>query len=171
MPDYLTNLGVSVYFTLLSTSFAEIPGVLSMSIIVEWRGVGRLNSLRFFSILASFFFVVLTILVAVAEHQSIYMPVMLILIYFSAYPVLGLIFTYVSESYPTSICSVTTAYFYVLQALAFLGGSFLTSSLATEGVHWVFPLVWAGIFFIQLAAGMVLNYEPFGKKLMDVMKK
>ena len=82
---------------------------------------------------------------------------------------LGLIYTYVSESYPTSIRSVTTAYFYVLQALAFLGGSFLTSSLATESVHWLYPLVLAAIFLIQLVAGLILNYEPYGKNLMDVV--
>ncbi len=169
LPDYLTNLGLSVYMTLLTTSFAEIFGILLMSIIVEWRGVGRLNSLRLFSALTSIWFVLLTVLLVVEEHQSIYMPVMLILIYFCAFPVLGLIYTYISESYPTSIRSVTTAYFYVLQALAFLGGSFLTSSLATEAVHWLYPLVLAAIFLIQLGAGLILNYEPYGKKLMDVV--
>ena len=173
MPDYLTNLGVSVYFTLVTASLAEIPGVLLMSIIVEWRGVGRLNSMRFFSALTSLMFIILTILVVVEGHQSesIYLPVMFILIYFSAFPVMGLIYTYVSESYPTSIRSVSTAYFFILQSLAFLGGSYLTSSLAIEGVHWLFPLVWAGIFLIQLVAGMVLNYEPFGKKLKDIVDK
>ena len=171
LPDYLTNLGVSVYFTLLVTSFAEIPGILLMSIIVEWRGVGRLNSLRFFSALCSSLFIVLTFLVAFVEDQSVFMPVMLILIYFSAFPVLGLIYTYISEVFPTSIRSVSTAYFYVLQALAFLVGSFVTSTLATEGQHWLFPMVWAVIFAVQFGAGLILNYEPYGKKLIDVIEK
>ncbi len=170
LPDYLTNLGLSVYLTLLTTSFAEIFGVLLMSIIVEWKGVGRLNSLRFFSAATASLFVLLTALLIFVEHQDVYMPVLLILIYFSAFPVLGLIYTYVSESYPTSIRSVTTAYFYVLQAVAFLGGSFLTSSLATGARHWVYPLVLAGIFLIQFGAGLILNYEPYGKKLKDVVE-
>ncbi len=170
LPDYLTNLGLSVYMTLLSTSFAEIFGILLMSMIVEWKGIGRLNSLRFFSASTACLFVLLTVLLKLVEHQDVFMPVLLILIYFCAFPVLGLIYTYVSEAYPTSIRSVTTAYFYVLQAIAFLAGSFLTSSLATQAIHWVYPLVLAGIFLIQFVAGLVLNYEPYGKKLRDVVE-
>ncbi len=164
LPDYLHGLGISTYFTLMVTALAQIPGVLLLAIIVEWPKVGRLNSLRFYTFLAIVFFLLLTIV-----QTDITIPLFLIFIYFAAGPIQGLFYTYVSEAYPTSIRSITSSYFYVLQALTYLTGSLISSTVANDPRHWIFPAVFTVMFFVQFCMSLVLNYEPLGKKLIDVM--
>jgi len=84
-------------------------------------------------------------------------------------PILPLVFTYISESYPTNIRALTTAYFYSLQALCGPAIPFVAAyAVALNSYHWVYPAVWAGIFVVQFVAALVLNYEPYGKKLRDI---
>ena len=161
--DFLIDVGSSTYFTILVASIAQIPGYLLMSIIMEWPKVGRLNSLRFFSTLCVIFFLLLTFF-----QTPVSIPVLLILIYFSAAPILGLLYTYISESYPTDIRAVSVSFFYILQALGFIAGAFLSGYVENRTHHWLFPAVWAGIYGAQLCAGLVLNYEPQGRKLRDI---
>ena len=164
LPVFVERLNVNKYFVVLTSSLAQIPGVLLMSIIIEWPRVGRLNSLRFFSVLSAIFFLILAVV-----QTEISIPVLVVFIYFSSFPILSLIYTYISEVYPTQIRSVSTAYFYVLQALSYLVGAFISNAVTDVKLHWLFPAVWSVIFVIQFGAGLVLNYEPFGKKLMDVL--
>lgn len=164
LPNFLERVGGSTYFTLMVTYVAQIPGILLLSIIVEWPEIGRLNSLRLFSTLAAVFFLLLTFI-----QTSVTIPIFLVFIYFSTAPILGLIYTYVSEAYPTSIRSISTAYFYTFQALTYVIGALLTSRAVDMPQHWLFPAVFAGSYIIQLLFGLVLNYEPLGKNLQDIL--
>ena len=164
LPEFVKKLDVNQYFVILISAIAQSPGVLLMSIIIEWPKVGRLNSLRFFSILSSIFFMLLAIF-----QTEVSIPVLVVFIYFSASPIISLLYTYISEVYPTEIRSVTTAYYYMLQAMSYLVGAFISDKASHIPLHWLFPAVWSIIFLIQFLAGLLLNYEPLNKKLFDVL--
>ena len=162
--DFLKKLGQNAYFSVLCLSLAQIPGYLLMSIIVEWPEIGRLNAFRFFSTLSMIFFLVLAFV-----QNSVAIPVLLVLIYFSAAPNLGLIYTYISEAFPTTIRAISTSYFYIIQAVSYMVGAFLSGYVEALPQTWLYPVVYAAIFFIQLIAGLVLNHETYGKKLQDTL--
>ena len=162
LPNFLKDVGVSVYFTIMVTSAAQIPGSLLLSIIVEWPEVGRLNSFRLFSAFSMVFFLLLAFI-----QTSVSIPVFLVLIYFSTAPITSLFYTYVSEYYPTSIRSVATAYFFIFQAVTNIAGSLSISRAVDAPMHWLFPAVFAACYGVQLLMGLLLNYESFGKKLVD----
>lgn len=162
--DFLKKIGANAYFSVLSMSLAQIPGFLLMSIIVEWPKVGRLNTFRFFSTMAMIFFLLLAFI-----QNSVSIPVLLVLIYFSAAPNLGLIYTYISEAYPTTIRAISTSYFYIIQALSYMVGAFISGCLENRPQTWLYPVVYAGMFFIQLLAGLALNHETYGRRLQDTL--
>ncbi len=162
LPSFLSMVGGSVYFVIMVSTVSQIPGIALLSIIIEWPEIGRLNSFRIFSALCGILFTVL------AFYQSpVSVPVLLVLIFFCSAPLYGLVFTYIAEVYATSIRSVATAYFYVFQALTYLTGALLASRAVAVSQHWIFPIVFAGCFFIQLVMSLILNYEPLGLKLHD----
>lgn len=162
--DFLKKIGADPYFSILSLTLAQIPGFLLMSIIVEWPRVGRLNTFRLFSTLSAVFFLLFAFI-----QNSVSIPVFLVLIYFSAAPNLGLIYTYVSEAYPTTIRAISTSYFYILQALSYMLGTFVSSSVEDLPQTWIYPVVYAFVFFIQLIAGLMLNHETYGRRLQDTL--
>lgn len=167
LPDFLKRAaagGVGRYFTIMVLQLAQIPGILLLAIIVEWPKVGRLNSLRFFTLITVIFFLLLTFI-----QTPVTVSVFLIIIFFAAAPIQGLLFTYAAEVYPTSIRSVSISYFCIVQCLGSIGGSFVASEAANAPQSWVFPAVFAAVFFVQLCMSFVLNYEPGGKKLKDVV--
>ena len=162
--DFLKRIGGDPYFSILSLSVAQIPGYLLMSIIVEWPEVGRLNAFRFFSTLAMVFFILLACI-----QNTVSIPVLLILIYFSAAPNLALIYTYVSEAYPTTIRAISTSYFYVIQALSYMVGAFVSGYVEDLPQTWLYPVVYAGVFLLQLVVGLVLNHKTYGRRLQDTL--
>ena len=162
--DFLKKIGADPYFSILSLTLAQIPGFLLMSIIVEWPRVGRLNSFRFFSTLAMIFFFLLAFI-----QNTVSIPVFLVLIYFSAAPNLGLLYTYVSEAYPTTIRAITTSYFYVIQMLSYMCGAFISGYVEDLPQTWLYPVVYACVFFVQFLAGLVLNHETYKRRLQDTL--
>ena len=164
LPQFLTGIGeTDLYFAILVAFVAQIPGILLMSIIVEWPFVGRLNSLRLFSALTTIFFLLLAFL-----QTQISIPLLLVLIYFSMLPILPLLYTYISESYPTNIRALTTAFFYSLEPLCGLVIPFASAYVVgLNSYPWLYPAVWAGIFAVQFVTALVLNYEPYAKHLRD----
>ena len=141
---------------------AQIPGVLFVSIIVEWPRVGRLNSLRFSSASIIVFFLLFAFI-----RTPVATSVFLVFLYFFMFPILGLLYIYIGESYPTDIRNVTTAFFYIIQAICGLIYPFVSGYLASNTIPWLYPLVWAGVFLVQFIAGLVLNYEPYSQALSD----
>ena len=165
LKDFLKRVDVHEYFTLLAVSVAQLPGIVFLSIIVEWPRVGRLNSFRFFSGLAAFFFLLLTLI-----QTSISIPLFLIFIFFSSAATQGVLFTYIAEVFPTGIRSVAVSYFYILSEVTYLSGSFGASKVANMSQQWAFPAVFTVVFSAQFFVSFVLNYEPEGKTLKDAVK-
>ena len=119
----------------------------------------------FLHILAVVFFLLLSLI-----QTPVSISLFLIFIYFSVSPLRGLIYTYISEVYPTSIRSVTVSYFYIIEALTYLGGSFASNKIANLPQHWLFPAVFTVSYFIQLCLSFTLHYELGGKGLKDNVK-
>ena len=162
LPQELEKFHVDKYFTTFVTFIAQVPGILFAAIIVEWPHVGRLNSLRFFSFVSSIFFFLLAFV-----QNAVTIPVFLILIYFSMMPVTVLLYTYISESYPTNIRSISSAFFSCVQCIAIFPTFFLSAYLASFSCTWIYPLVWGCVLLISFLCALSLNYEPRQKKLID----
>lgn len=163
LPQFLSQRqGVNIYFTLLAGFAAQIPGFLLMSIIVEWPRCGRLNALRLLSGMTLTFFVAIAFL-----QTAVTVSVLVVLIFFTMGPILAFVFVYISESYPTNIRTLSTASFYSIQAVFSVAWPFISGFAADVSQPWVYPLVWAGVYSVQLVAGLILNFEPRGQYLVD----
>ena len=158
----LKDLGNNPYFTAFIGYLGQIPGILLMSIVTDWPRVGRLNSLRFFSFMSAVSFGLFA-----GFRDQIATPVLTIFIYFSMVPMISLLYTYISEVYPTQYRSFALGYYNNLASAFNIGIPFLSGYLSDVSVHWVYPTVWAGMFLFQLLMSMFLNKETVDKNLRD----
>lgn len=158
----LKGLGNNPYFTAFIGYLGQIPGILLMSIVTDWPSVGRLNSLRFFSFMSAISFGLFA-----GFEDPIATPVLTILIYFSMVPMISLLYTYISEVYPTEYRSFALGYYNNLAAAFNICVPFLSGYLSDVSVHWVYPTVWAGMFLFQLLMSLFLNRETVDKNLRD----
>ena len=162
LPRVLDNLTHKPYFNAFVGFLGQIPGVLLMSIIVEWRHVGRLNSLRFFTLLT-----VASFLLFAFIQNEVTIPVFTILLYFSAAPMVPLLYTYMSECYPTSIRVFAVSFFNNISAVAGIFIPFVSGSATSATYPWLYPVVWAGLFGCQFLLALFLNFETLGIELSD----
>ena len=164
LPVILKEFGMNPYFISFIGYLGQIPGIMLMSIIVEWEKVGRINSLRLFSLLTTSSFLLFGFL-----RNEAAIAVSVVFIYFSMVPMISLLYTYISEVYPTQTRAFTLGYFTNLSAafgmaLPFLGGYLAEVSTHT---HWLFPTVWAGVFLLQFVVSLFLNVETLRRNLID----
>ena len=164
IPTILVDLVQNSYFTVFIGYLGQIPGVLLMSIIVEWQYVGRLNSMRFFICLA-----VATLVIFATVQNDISVPVLTIFVNFSTVPLTALMLSYISEYYPTSIRGSALAYFNNMSALfgiffPYLGG--YTTDLFGQ-FPWLFPSIWAVFYLLVLLVSFCLQHETLMVNLMD----
>ena len=108
IPTILHNLIRNRYFTAFIGYLGQIPGVLLMSIIVEWKYFGRLNSMRVFTCIA-----IATLVLFSVVQNEVSVPVLTI---FLTVPLTALMLSYISEYFPTSIRGSALAYFNNLSA-------------------------------------------------------
>lgn len=153
-----------LYFLPLAGLFARIPGVMFMSIIIEWPEVGRLRSLKLFAFLTALF-LLLSGLVRTPAATSVF----LLLIYFNLEPLTPLLDTYISEVYPTAIRAVTLAFVNISSNIVLIGSPFVDGYIVEEApkLPWLFGVVTATIFFVVFGLSFVLNNETRGKHLID----
>ena len=163
-PTILGDLVQNSYFTAFIGYLGQIPGVILMSIIVEWKYVGRLNSMRFFILLA-----VSTLVLFAIIQNSVSVPVLTIFINFSTVPLTALMLSYMSEYYPTAIRGSALAYFNNLSALfgiffPYLGG-YATDVFSQ--LPWLFPSIWAVFYLVVLLVTFCLEQETLMVNLLD----
>ena len=164
LPAVLKNLGVDPYFTAFVGYCGQIPGILLMAIIVEWKGVGRINSIRLFSLIS-----VISFLLFAFVQNPIAISVFIVFIYFSMLPNISVLQTYISESYPTEIRSFAFAYFNNCTAIFGIFYPFMSGVTADVHISWLFPVVWAGVFAVQFIVSLFLNRETLGMNLTDTV--
>ena len=164
LPSLLRDITSDNYFIAFMGYLGQIPGILLMLIIVEWRGVGRLNSLRLYTALA----VVFLLLFGVYQNEAA-TPVFTIMIYFSMIPLSALVMTYSSESYPTTFRALALNLFNNAGAFVNIFTPFV-GAYSTELFRqrpWLFSVVWVFLYIIQILASFLLTKEPLGMKLQD----
>ena len=164
LPSLLRDITSNNYFIAFMGYLGQIPGILLMLIIVEWRGVGRLNSLRFYTALM----IVFLLLFGLYQNEAA-TPIFTIMIYFSMIPLSALVLTYSSESYPTTFRALVLNLFnnagaFVNIFTPFLGGY---STELFRQRPWLFSIVWVILYVIQMLASFMLTREPLGRKLHD----
>lgn len=162
LPSVLTRLKVSPYFTAFIGYLGRIPGILLVAIIVEWRHVGRLNSMRFFTLLT-----VASFLLFAFIQNEVTIPVFTIFIYFSMVPINSVLNTYISEYYSTSIRTLALVFFSNLQALFETFIPFVSGYVSDVSIPWLYPVVWAGLFGFQFFMSLFFNFETLGTRLSD----
>ena len=164
LPSLLADITSNSYFIAFIGYLGQIPGIMLMLIIVEWRGVGRLNSMRLYTALSIIF------LFAFGLYQNeVATPVFTIMIYFSMIPISALINAYSSESYPTTFRALALNLFNNVGAFVniftpYIGG--YSTELFVKR-PWLFSLVWAVFYSIQFIATFFLTREPLGMRLQD----
>lgn len=172
LPQFLLN--VSPFFsnegpflTAFVGYLGQVPGIALMAIIIEWPKVGRLNGLRFFSLLTAASFFIFGFV-----HNEIATSVLMIFIYFSMVPLIPLLLTYMSEVYPTEIRGFASGLFNAISALVGIGVLFASSYMTEISVKlpWVFPTVWGVVYLVQFLLSFILNIETVGKELKDTVK-
>ena len=167
LPNILLDLGVSIYFSLLAASLAQIPGTLLMSIVTEWPWFGRLNTLRLYTLTAAFFYFLFAFV-----RNNITIPVFVVIIYSTMSPIVSMSYTYSSESYPTEVR--TTALGILLSTQGVIGSAMrLLAGYIVDLSHtkpWLFPTVWGSVYVIVLVATFGLKHDPRGQVLEDVLK-
>lgn len=164
IPSILQRLVHNSYFTAFIGFLGQIPGVLLMSIIVEWRHVGRLNSMRLFTCLA-----IVSLVLFAAIQNEVSVPVLTIFLNFSSVPLTALMLSYISEYYPTDMRGSALAYFNNLSALfgiffPYLGG-YATDVFGR--FPWLFSTLWAGFYLIVLIVSFFLRQETLQENLSD----
>ena len=165
LPAVLKKLNVhSPYFTIFVGFLGQIPGILLMSIIIEWKYVGRLNSLRFFTLLS-----VISFLLLAFVQTTVTIPVFTIFIYFSLIPIMPLLFTYMSECYPTTVRTFAASFFNNVTTVMTIIFSFVSGYLSDVSIPWLYPTVWAGLLVFQFIVSLFLNYETLNVNLIDTL--
>ena len=164
IPTILGYLVKNSYFTAFIGYLGQIPGVLLMAIIVEWKYVGRLNSMRFFVCLA-----IATLILFATVQNSVSIPILTIFINFSTVPLTGLMLSYISEYYPTPIRGSALAFFNNLAALfgiffPYLGG--YTTDVFDQ-FPWLFPSIWALFYLLVFFMSCFLQRETHMLDLSD----
>ena len=91
------------------------------------------------------------------------------MIYFSMIPIAALVNVYSSESYPTTFRALALNFFNNVGAFVniftpYIGG--YSTELFVQR-PWLFSLVWAVFYTIQMVATFFLTREPLGMRLQD----
>lgn len=164
LPSLLSDITSNSYFIAFMGYLGQIPGILLMLIIVEWRGVGRLNSMRLYTALSIVFFLLFGLI-----QNVVATPVFTIMIYFSMIPLSALVNAYSSETYPTTFRALAINLFNNVGAFVniftpFIGG--YSTELFVQR-PWLFSVIWTVFYVVQFTATFFLTREPLGMKLQD----
>ena len=153
-----------LYFLPLAGLFARIPGVMFMSIIIEWPEVGRLRSLKLFAFLTALF-----LLLGGLVRTPVATSVFLLLVYFNQEPLTPILDTYTSEVYPTGIRAVALATTSLCSNVLMIGTPILNGYIADKALQlpWLFGVVTAAMYIVAFGLSFVLKKETRGEHLMD----
>lgn len=164
LPYSLQILGADPYFVAFVGFVAQIPGIALMAIIVEWPKIGRLNALRFFSLLSAVSFFLFGFI-----QNEIATPVLTVIVYFSIIPNQPLVMTYISESFPTEVRVKVIALMTTVSAMNGFWTPFVCGYMADmmKVYSWLSSVVWGSVFLIQFLVSLILRHETRGKSLDD----
>ena len=164
----LKNLGVNPYGGLLISNISQIPGLLLMSIITEWPRFGRLNTFRIFTLLAAISYFLFAFI-----QTEVTIPVFTVFVFFAIAPMTSMLFTYISESYPTDIRATAGSFIDVCSAIGGIVTSLLGGYMSdlSKRFSWLFPTATGTACVVVLFVSIFMRREPSGKKLKDSVEQ
>lgn len=167
-PLILENLNINSFLVVLFGSLSQIPGFLLMSIITEWPKFGRLNTMRLYMLVAIIFY----LLFAFIRNKTA-TAVFAVFIYFAMNPIISIVYTYVSEIYPTEVRGMASGFLNTVQGIVGIALPFLSGLMAdfSKTLPWLFPVVWAIVYCLLLVVSFGLRKETQGKDLPDAVKE
>lgn len=162
LPEYMSSLGVDGYFNMFMVFIGELPGLVLAMIFVEKHMLGRIKSLRVFSLGTC----ISLILFAVVDIDFM-KAVFVIVCYFFMVPIYSLLNTYTPEMYPTKMRGVAMATVNALIEIPGLITPFVGATLLSHPSKWLYPIVWSVVFFVQFCFMFGLRHETAGESLRD----
>lgn len=162
LPEYMGSLGIDPYFNMFTVFIGEIPGLVLAMILIEPHMFGRIKCLRFFSA-----FTAVGLLLFAFIHVDFLKAVFVIVVYFFMVPVYSILNTYTPEVYPTDNRSMAVAWMYMVIAFPGLITAFLSASVLSTNITWLYPTVAAAFFSLQFLFTFGLRSETAGQGLND----
>ena len=156
--QYFTRVGIDPYFTTFVSFLAQLPGIALVAIITDWPKVGRLNTMRLYSFLGA-----VSLMVLAFGDNVVVRSVCSIFVYFSLPPLYAVVYTYVSEAYPTSVRASATSYVVLATCVPGTVSPFISGYLAGSSLVWLYPLIWSCVMAAMFVASLCLRYETAGR--------
>ena len=162
LPEYMAQLGVDPYFNMFSIFIGELPGLILAMLLIEKSMLGRIRSLRLFSVVTAS---TLLLFSFIPEHA--YKSALIIVCYFGMVPIYSILNTYTPEVYPTEIRSTAMAWMNIIIEFPGLITPFIGAKLLSSNITWLYPVVWGSVFVVQFFVTFILKTETAGKNLLD----
>lgn len=162
LPEYMTSLGVDGYFNMFMVFIGELPGLCLAMIFVEKHMLGRIKSLRVFSLGTC-----LSLALFSAINIDFMRAVFVIVCYFFMVPIYSLLNTYTPEIYPTNMRGIAMATVNAIIEVPGLITPFVGATLLSHSTRWLYPVVWSAVFFLQFCITFGLKLETAGENLRD----
>lgn len=162
LPEYMGSLGIDPYMNMFTVFIGEVPGLVLAMILIEPHMFGRIKCLRFFSC-----FTAIGLLLFAFIELDFLKAVFVIVVYFFMVPIYSILNTFTPEVYPTDNRSMAMAWMYMIIAFPGLITAFISASVLSTNITWLYPTVAAGFFSLQFLFTFGLGSEPAGEGLND----
>lgn len=163
LPEYMMKQGVTPYFSMFSIFIGEIPGLLLAMILIERHMFGRIWCLRLFSVSTC-----ISLIAFALVNVDFLRAVCAVVCYFFMVPVYSILNTFTPEIYPTPVRSTAMAWMNIIIEIPSLVTPFVGETLLSSQIPWLYPVVWAACFFLQLMFSFGLRTETAGRNLDDI---
>lgn len=163
LPKYMNSLGLDPYFSMFSVFLAELPGMCLAMILIEPHMLGRIKCLRFFG-----FFTSVSLFMFAFIDIEVVKAVCVVICFFFMVPLYSVLNTFTPELYPTDIRATSLSFVNVLIEIPSMITPFVSASLVSSPMLWLYPMVWACVFFVQTMLTFLLRVETAGKSLKDI---
>ena len=164
LPEYMASQGIDPYFNMFTIFIGELPGFCLAMILIEPYMFGRIRCLQFFSL-----FTFVSLIIFAFVKIDFLKAVFVVVCYFFMVPIYSILNTYTPEVYPTMFRATAMALVNMIIEIPGLVTPFVGEYLlGYNGDHeWLYPVVWAGTFFLQFVCCLGLRQETAGKSLQD----
>lgn len=159
-PNYFTEFDAPVYLNMFVNICSEIPGFFFAMILINTRSIGRLWTLRIFSLGC------MAALLSMTFFQTkVAVSVLSVISYFFMVPIYAIMEVYTPECYPTLLRGTMMSLVNLVLTVPNMVAAFLAARILSSSKHWLFPLVWAITYMLQLVIGMTLEKETIFSSL------
>lgn len=153
-PNYFKEFNAPVYLDMFTNLFATLPGHCLAIILINIPNVGRLWTLRVFSLGC-----VLSLLLMTFLQNKIAVSVLSVISYFFMVPIYATLEVYTPECYPPLLRSTIMSLVSLVISIPNMASPFLAAKIISSSKHWIFPFVWSMCFLLQFLIEMTLYKE------------